>query len=243
MGSLSVGEIDDRLKSVQENIARAAQRVNRNPAEITLIVVTKSHPIPMVQAVLEAGATDVGENYAQEGVEKLAALGQAFPAARWHMIGHVQSRKAGLVVLHFSLLHSLDRMKLARRLDRFAAQSSKVLPVLLEYNVGGEASKYGWQAWERKAWPGLLPELEEILNFPNLEVRGLMAMAPFSAPGEAARPYFQTLASLRDFFAQAFPAANLSQLSIGMSQDYEVAIEEGATMVRVGQAILGPRPA
>ncbi len=158
------------------------------------------------------------------------------------MIGHVQSRKAQLVVRHFSLVHSPDSLHVAQRLDRAASQAGRRLPVLLELNVGGEASKHGWQAADEAAWAALLPEINMVTALPNLRIRGLMTMPPLSPDPEAARPYFQKLRRLQEFLVQRVPQAEWNELSMGTSADYEVAVEEGATLVRVGQAILGPRP-
>jgi pyridoxal phosphate enzyme (YggS family) len=183
----------------------------------------------------------LGENYPEEALEKIQALG-LIDAVEWHMIGHVQSRKAGLVVGNFALLHSLDSLKLARRLDRFSAEAGRSLPVLLEFNVGGEASKYGWPAWQEGRWQELLPEISEVLALPHLEVRGLMAMPPLGNDPEASRPYFSRLRRLSEFLSENFSPASWHELSMGTSADYEVAVQEGATLVRVGQAILGARP-
>jgi pyridoxal phosphate enzyme (YggS family) len=157
------------------------------------------------------------------------------------MIGHVQSRKAEEVVRHYDWLHSLDSLKLARRLDRFAAETGRRLPVLLECNVSGEESKSGWPASQPEAWDQLAPEVEEILGLNHLEVRGLMTMAPFLPDPEGARPFFRCLVRLRDWLASRYQQTRWDQLSMGMSADFEVAVQEGATLVRVGSAILGSR--
>jgi pyridoxal phosphate enzyme (YggS family) len=196
--------------------------------------------VEVARAVIEAGAVILGENYAEEGVTKIQSL-QNFSAVEWHMIGHVQSRKAALVAGHFNFMHSLDSLKLARKLDRFCSEAGKVLPVLLEFNVGGEESKGGWEAADETRWAGLAEEVSEILAMPNLRVRGLMSMPPLGQTAELSRPYFQKLKQLQEFLARQFPQADLSELSMGTSSDYEVAVEEGATFVRVGTAIVGPR--
>lgn len=232
--------IRQRYQQVCEQIAEAAARAGRDPASVRLIVVTKSQPLTVVQAALEAGLCRFGENYAEEAVEKM----QALPSGQieWHMIGHVQSRKAALVARHFAMIHSLDSLKLARRLNEFAQQAGRVLPALLECNVSGEESKFGFPAWEETRWFDLLPQLEQILQFPNLRVRGLMTMPPYFDDPERARPYFQKLRRLQEFLQKNLPQADWSELSIGTSVDFAVAVEEGATYVRIGQAILGPRP-
>ncbi len=157
------------------------------------------------------------------------------------MIGHVQSRKARPVAELFDYLHSLDSLKLARRLDASCGEFGRRLPVLLECNVSGEETKFGYPAWQEDRWDALLPEINEIASLPNLELRGLMTMAPYLDNPEQARPYFSRLRRLRDFLQSRVAGASLSELSMGMSADYQVAIEEGATWVRIGTAIFGPR--
>jgi hypothetical protein len=161
---------------------------------------------------------------------------------RWHMIGHVQSRKAEDVAKYFDLVHTVDTLKLATRLDRFAAAAGKQLPILLEVNVSGEASKYGWPARDENSFQSNLTEIENILQFPHVRVQGLMSMAPVTRKPEEARPYFARTRELREELRTRFPQGDWSQLSMGMSADFEAAILEGATLVRIGTAILGPRP-
>ncbi len=231
-----------RLEYVTERIGRAARLAGRDPAAVQLVVVTKTHPVELVAQVIAAGARHIGENYAEEGFEKQQTLGSQAACVQWHMIGHVQSRKASLVAAHYDYLHSLDTPKLAARLERAAAEAGRILPVLLECNLSGEASKSGFAAWEQARWKDLLPEIEPIVRSPHLQVRGLMTMPPFTEDPEQARPYFRLLRLLRDYLAQHFSQSNWSELSMGMSADFEVAIQEGATWVRVGTAITGPRP-
>ena len=159
----------------------------------------------------------------------------------WHMIGHVQSCKARLVADHFALLHSLDSLKLAQRLDRFAAERDRILPVLLEFNVGGEESKSGWNASDEAQWNRLLPDVSAILDLPNLRVHGLMTMPPLETDPNEARRFFAGLRRLRDHLASQFSQVDWHELSMGTSADYPVAVEEGATLVRVGTAIVGAR--
>ena len=235
-----VSSIRENYQSTLDQIADAARRSDRAPHEIRLVVVTKSQPIEVVQAAMEAGVRILGENYPEEGVRKMQSLaGQS--GVEWHMIGHVQSRKARLVADHFALLHSLDSLKLAQRLDRFAAERSRVLPVLLEFNVGGEASKSGWDASEEALWGALLPDISSILDLPALQVQGLMTMPPLGTDSEDSRRFFRRLRQLRDHLATQFPRADWHELSMGTSADYPVAVEEGATLVRVGTAIVGAR--
>jgi pyridoxal phosphate enzyme (YggS family) len=204
------------------------------------VVVTKSQPIEVVQAAIEAGVRILGENYPEEAVLKIQSLAEQ-SGVEWHMIGHVQSRKARLVADHFELLHSLDSLKLARRLDRFAAEANRVLPVLLEFNVGGEESKAGWEASQESDWEALIPDVSSLLDLPNLRVQGLMTMPPLETDPEDSRQFFQRLRQLRDRLASQFPQAAWRELSMGTSADFLVAVEEGATLVRVGTAIVGAR--
>ncbi len=235
-----VKQIKERYESTLEKIAVSAKKVGRNPESVKLVVVTKSQPVEIVQAAIEAGAKILGENYAEEGVTKIQSLSN-FSAVEWHMIGHVQSRKAQLVAQHFNFLHSLDSIKLAKRLDRFCGEAKRTLPVLLEFNVGGEESKGGWNAFDENRWNDLLTDINEILSLPNLQIRGLMAMPPLGDDAEFSRPFFVKVKRLQEFLLGQFPQVDFSELSMGTSLDYEVAVEEGATFVRVGTAIVGER--
>ena len=235
-----VSSIRENYQSALDQIASAARKSGRDPGDIRLVVVTKSQPLEIVQAAVEAGARVLGENYPEEAVTKIENLA-AQSGVEWHMIGHVQSRKARLVTDHFALLHSLDSLKLAQRLDRFAAERNHVLPVLLEFNVGGEASKSGWDASQAARWNAFLPEISTILDLPHLQVRGLMTMPPLESEVEDSRRFFTSLRTLRDHLASQFPQADWRELSMGTSADYPVAVEEGATLVRVGTAIVGAR--
>lgn len=235
-----VDSIRENYQRVLDQIASAARRSNRSSDEIRLVVVTKTQPIEIVQAALEAGIRIFGENYPEEGVTKIQSIPPQ-SGVEWHMIGHVQSRKARLVADHFALLHSLDSIKLAHRLDRFAAEQNRVLPVLLEFNVGGEESKSGWEASQESLWEALLPEIAQLLDLPNLSVHGLMTMPPLGTDPEESRRFFLRLRLLRDHLATNFPEADWHELSMGTSTDFEVAVEEGATLVRVGTAIVGAR--
>ena len=235
-----VSSIRENYQSALDRIAAAARKSGRTPEDIRLVVVTKSQPLEIVNAAIEAGVNLFGENYPQEGVAKIQATHHQ-SGVEWHMIGHVQSRKARLVAEHFELLHSLDGLKRAKRLDRFAADHNRVLPVLLEYNVGGEASKSGWDASDDSRWDDLLPDVRSVLDLPNLRIHGLMTMPPLGTDPEDSRRFFQRLRLLRDHLAFAFPRADWHELSMGTSADYPVAVEEGATLVRVGTAIVGAR--
>ena len=233
--------IRENYQKIQRKVSDVAQLAGRDPESVKVVVVTKKQPLSVVESVIEAEVTILGENYPEEAVSKMQSLDEK-NTVEWHMIGHVQSRKARLVAENFVLLHSLDSLKLARRLDRFAAESDRKLPVLLQFNVGGEESKFGWDASDESQWEELLPDVEEILLLENLDVQGLMTMPPFFSDAELARPYFRQLRRLRDYLSDLYPQVKWEQLSMGTSVDFHVAIEEGATFVRVGQAVVGQRP-
>ncbi|MCX6065197.1 MAG: YggS family pyridoxal phosphate-dependent enzyme, partial [Chloroflexi bacterium] len=160
----------------------------------------------------------------------------------WHMIGHVQSRKADLVAQNFNFMHSLDSLKLAIRLERFAAEAGLILPVLLECNVSGEESKFGYAAFDPAQLETLRLEAQQIAQLPHLEIRGLMTMPPLYDDAEKTRPFFRRLVELRERLSKQIPSVNWDELSMGTSADFVAAVEEGATIVRVGTAILGVRP-
>jgi pyridoxal phosphate enzyme (YggS family) len=233
---ISANEIVDNLATVQARIRAAAARVQRDPTGITLVAVSKTKPMALIEAAYAAGQRDFGENRLEELWEKVAAAQTlGLNAIRWHMIGTIQSRKTSQLVGPFTLIHSIDRAKIAERLDRDALAASCVLSVLLEVNVSGEASKHGF------APADLLTSAGDLLALPALRVDGLMTMAPFVADAEATRPVFRALRQLRDELRQRYPTAAWSQLSMGMTNDFEIAVEEGATLVRVGSAIFGTR--
>jgi pyridoxal phosphate enzyme (YggS family) len=240
-----MNELEHNLSSVQERIAAAAGRVGRNPGEVVLVAVTKLEPPDVILAAYDLGLRHFGENRIEEAQQKVSDL----PAdITWHMIGHIQSRKAREVLPLFDWVHSVDRTKIAHRLERFAADRPEPLPILLECNVSGESSKHCFAAdrWAEDVEQGrsLFGAIEEIVALPHLQVQGLMTMAPIVADAEQARPVFVQLRGLRDELATSFPQAGWQHLSMGMTDDFEVAIEEGATLVRVGRAIFAPdRPA
>jgi PLP dependent protein len=238
-------EIRENYEKVLERIDGAAQRTGRNASQIRLVVVTKTHSTEVIQSLIELGVCHLGESYIEEAIPKIEVIKKTSSAPsmglEWHMIGHVQSRKARFVCENFDYLHSLDRPKLAKLLDRAAATSKRKMPVLVEFNVSGEGSKFGFPAWEEENWPLLIEPLEDITAYAHLDVRGLMTMAPFGDDPELARPFFSKLRRLRDFLQDRLPQTRWEELSMGMSSDFEVAVEEGATWIRVGSAILGER--
>ena len=234
--------ISQNIAQVKARMERAFLSARRSPSGARLVVVTKAQPIDTVEAALQAGAEILGENYPEESLAKIEALKPHY-AAEWHMIGHLQSRKAGIVASHFDVFQSLDRLEIARKLDSLLAGSGRRMPVLVEFNTGGESSKAGWDAADETGWPELLEQVRQIQQFPHLEVRGLMTMPPLFEQADLARPFFARLRTLRDFLEGNLPGVHLAELSMGTSSDFEAAIQEGATLVRIGTAILGPRPA
>ena len=218
-------DIRDNLEKVQQAVERACRRSSRKPDDVLVIAVSKTVEIERITLSIEAGVKALGENRVQEAKDKVAALGRPLP---WHLIGSLQTNKAKDAVQLFDWIHSVDREELARELDRRAHQAERRVKVLVQVNVGLERQKGGVQPDELK------PLLDAITGCRNLDVRGLMCIPPATESAEASRRWFRRLRELRD-------AAGLEHCSMGMSSDFEVAIEEGATMVRVGTAIFGPR--
>lgn len=226
-------DIAANYSQVRDNVAAAAHRCGRRPEEVTIVCVTKTKGPDSVQAALAAGATDIGENRVQEAQQKIAAVSQP---VRWHLIGHLQRNKAKVAVPLFTLIHSLDSVPLAQELHRQGEQRDIVVRTLIEVNLGKEPAKSGIVEEQ------IATLLEAVTALPHLRVEGLMAIPPTATDAEGARPYFRRLARLRETYAR-FPTANieLRALSMGMTDDYPVAIEEGATLVRIGRAIFGER--
>jgi pyridoxal phosphate enzyme (YggS family) len=234
-----------RIAEIRERIAAAARSAGRRPEEITLVAVSKTHGPDLARAAIAAGAADLGENRVQEAAPKIAALADALPRPRWHLIGHLQRNKARAAAELFDMVQSVDSLRLAEALDRHAAELGRRLPVLLQVNVSGEESKDGLALAggiaSRAAYARLTADLERIVALPQLEVRGLMTIAPLAGDPAAARPTFRLLRELRDDLARRLPQARWDELSMGMTDDFEAAIAEGATIVRVGRAIFGAR--
>ena len=235
------------IQNVEERIAEAALRVGRQPDSVTLVAVTKTLPTEVVVDGHSAGLRHFGENRPEEGAAKIPQINTAVAPSQlvWHMIGHVQSRKAGLAVSYFDKIHSVDRVKIARRLSRLASEKNRSIPVLLECNVSGETSKYGfpvdrWREDQTQA-DAFFAACDEIQRESGLHVQGLMTMAPFTDDPEIVRPVFANLRELRNALVERFPDGEWSELSMGMTDDFEVAIEEGATLVRIGRALFGER--
>jgi len=220
--------IAENLALVQEKIARAAERVGRDPSQVKLVAVSKGVAPERIKEALSCGVKDFGENRVQEFQQKHQVLGDL---VEWHFIGHLQRNKAKYLVGKIKLLHSLDSLKLAQTLEKLATRSGTSWKVLVQVNVSGEPTKHGISPSELDYF------LEELRKFKGLEVCGLMTIAPYSPDPETVRPVFRKLRQLRDEFTKKKPWLDLMHLSMGMSADFEVAVEEGATIVRIGSAI------
>ncbi len=226
-------EVGARYARVLEQVRQAAREAGRDPAGIRLIAVSKTVEPDRIRAAYRAGARDFGENYVQEAVGKIRELPDD---VRWHMIGHLQSNKAKRAVEAFAWIHSLDRPSLAEALEKAAARRDLRVNVLIQVNVGGEATKSGADP------EGAVALARRAGEWPHLRIRGLMAIPPWKEDPEEVRPYFRALRELRDRIASlGLPGVGMEELSMGMSHDFAVAVQEGATMVRVGTAIFGPR--
>jgi PLP dependent protein len=229
--------IADRVSAVRERIARAAARASRPVDSITLLAVSKTHPVDAVREAFAAGVRAFGENRVQEAEPKIAATADLAAAGlRWHLVGHLQSNKARRAAVLFESVQSIDSVEIGRRLARSAVESSRTLRGLVQVDLAGEETKFGLPEAE------LLPALEALRVLPGLRLEGLMLLPPLFDEPEAARPYFRRLRVLVDQ-ARAAGLLEGGELSMGMSHDFEVAIEEGATIVRVGTALFGERSA
>ena len=222
--------IKENYLKVMERIDRAARKAGRDPKEIKLVAVSKTVETTRIKEAIEAGASILGENYVQEAQKKIEEIGRS---VAWHFIGHLQSNKAKYAIRLFDRVHSLDSIPLAEELNRKAKQAERIMKVLIEVNISGEASKFG--ADEERT----LTLVRRIFSLSHLSLEGLMTMPPYFDSPEMSRPYFIRLRTLKEKMEkEGFP---LTDLSMGMSNDFEIAIEEGATYVRVGTAIFGPR--
>ena len=231
--SLTEEHLAANIGHVRSRIAEAAIRVGRAPEEITLVAVSKTMPVELVRMAYNLGVTDFGENRVQEALPKIAAFHPQ--GLHWHMIGHLQSNKAAKVVNQFYCVHSVDSLHLAQTLSRHAGEQGKRLSVLLQVNVSGEASKEGMPLAET-------PELaRQVVALPNIDINGLMTIAPLVEDPEQVRPVFRALRLLRKHLGAELPQCSWQHLSMGMTDDYQVAIEVGATIVRIGRAIFGER--
>lgn len=230
--------IRERLERVQERIAAACARAGRSPDEVTLVAVSKTFPLEAIEAARAAGLRHFGENRARELRDKARALPGAVENGdvHWHMIGHLQTNKAKFVARHADLFSALDSLRLAEELDQRAQKNERVLPCLVQVNISGEGQKYGVAADDVHAF------LDELAAYDHLEILGLMAMAAYADDPEASRPAFRQMRRLFETYdASKNPRVRMQALSTGMTNDFEVAIEEGATQVRLGSALFGPR--
>lgn len=226
-------DIDHNLKRVREKMAKAASRVGRNPRDVELVAVSKTVDVGRIKQAIDAGATILGENYIQEARKKIEEIGQG---VRWDFIGHLQSNKVKHAVDLFELIHSVDRLSLAQEINGAAEKKRKKVRILVQVNISGEEAKSGIDPG------GVISLVREIAFLPNLSLEGLMTMPPYFDDPEDARPYFVSLRELRDkILREGIEGIILKELSMGMSGDFEIAIEEGSTLVRVGTAIFGER--
>jgi pyridoxal phosphate enzyme (YggS family) len=217
--------IGQNLAGIRKRIAKAAEKAGRSPSEVTLVAVTKTVDVAAIQEAFAAGLCHFGESRIQEAKDKIPALSCLDPRPTWHLVGHLQTNKAKTAAEMFDVIHSVDSLKVAEAISQHA---SRDMPVLVQVNVAGEASKYGFVLQDTIA------ALEHIARLPHLRIKGLMTIAPYADDPEEVRPVFRRLRLMRD-------SLGLEHLSMGMSQDFEVAIEEGATLVRIGRAIFGER--
>jgi len=225
--------VRNNIEHIRERIAEAALRSGRNPEDVKLMAVTKTVDDERIMEAIQCGVDIIGENYVQEAKRKIEKMGHSI---EWHLIGHLQSNKAKYAVRFFDMLHSVDRMGLARELDRRSAMNDRVMPVLIEVNISGEETKSGVPRGE------VIPLIREVAELEHLAVRGLMTLPAWFDNPEDARPSFAGLRELRDMIVDAnIPGVEMRELSMGMTDDFEVAIEEGATIVRIGRALFGER--
>jgi hypothetical protein len=226
--------IEEQIGMIRQRIAGAAQRSGRPPSAVRLMAVTKTVDDGRILQAVAAGVNLIGENYVQEARRKVEAMGKS---VEWHLIGHLQTNKAKYAVRLFDLIHSLDRIELARELDRRSRMAGVVTKALVEVNISGEETKRG------VALQDALPLIREVSSLGNLRIQGLMTMPPWFDDPQDARPFFVALRELKEkVAAENLPGVEMRELSMGMSQDYEVAVEEGATIVRIGRGIFGERP-
>jgi hypothetical protein len=225
--------IKENLERVKDKIEKTTIKAARDPQTVRLVVVSKTVGVERIQEAIEAGVTILGENYVQEARDKIARLGQS---VSWHFIGHLQINKAKYAVDLFDMIHSVDRIDLAREINRIGEKKGKTIPALIQVNISGEESKHGIDK------DGLIQLISEVIKLKNISVRGLMTMPPYFDDPEMARPYFKVLREFNDEINRRFKGeVDLQELSMGMSNDFEIAIEEGATLVRIGTAIFGER--
>jgi pyridoxal phosphate enzyme (YggS family) len=226
-----MGTVKDNLETINKKIKEAALKVNRDPHEIKLVAVTKTATLEQIKEAINEGVKIIGENKVQEATEKYQVL---TTEVKWHLIGHLQTNKVKYAVEIFDLIHSVDSIKLAKEIDKRSVQFKKIIDVLIEVNISGEETKYGYNPEKVEAF------LKEISEFSGIRVRGLMTIAPISKNKEEVRPYFRRLRELSERIRDKnIKNIKMDYLSMGMTDDFEIAIEEGANMVRIGRGIFG----
>ena len=220
--------LKENLKEVQENILKACEKSGRNPEDVTLIAVSKTKPVPMLQEIYDENIRDFGENKVQELCDKFEHIKSP---VHWHMIGHLQTNKVKYIVDKVSMIHSVNKLSLAEEINKKMEALGKKMPVLIEVNVSGEESKEGYEVLEAEK------DLPKLLNLKNISICGLMTMAPFTEDIEEQRRVFQKLRTLKEDWNEKYFQGSLTELSMGMSNDYKIALQEGATMIRLGRKI------
>jgi len=235
-----LSEISSNYIHIQEKIQNACVKAGKKIDDVKLVVVTKKQPAWKVNEVLRAGAVHLGENYPEQLAQKIGEIDPSF-SPQWHMIGHIQSRKIKLIVEYYSMVHSLDNFDTAIKLNKACENYGKKMPIFIEVNIAGESSKYGIDAALESQWDGVVSFVSKICDLRWLIPVGLMTMPPYTNQGESNRIYFRKCKELISYINQKLTLTDFCELSMGTSSDFEVAIEEGATYVRVGEAIMGPR--
>lgn len=232
------GSITQNYKQLVEEVGNIAERCHRSPAEVRTVVVTKYQTVQSINEVIAAGASDIAENYPEMLLPKLAGI--TYPTGvRWHMIGHIQSRKSDIVMDHFQMVHSIHNLKIPQKLEHRGNEIGRNMPILLEVNVGAEVSKTGYLVNSPSDLEKLFEDIRAINQMDHLDLQGLMVMPPFTSNPEDSRKHFAHLRQLLDKINKTFPDKVMTELSMGTSQDYGVAIEEGATYIRIGSKIFG----
>ena len=239
MEILDASVIQKNIEDIREIIESAALRSGRKGSDVRLMAVTKTKPAEVVSSLIAAGIRCFGENYPDETIEKIDAF-RTIDDANLAMIGHLQSRKAKIVADHFDEFQSLDRLEIAEKMESLCAERGRVLPVLIECNIGDEASKSGWHFVDDSIPDAFIQDFEAISRLPHLDVRGLMVMPPFTEEAEINRKYFIRTRKIADYLNRNC-GGHLTELSMGTSSDYAVAVKEGSTVVRIGTALVGPR--
>lgn len=226
---------------ILQQVEAAMDTSGRKPGEVKIIAVTKKQQAAVIEEALTCGIQVFGENYPQEAREKIALVKSLGLSAEWHMIGHLQSRKAKIVADDFACVHSIDSVHAAAALEKELTARARTLPCLLEFNLTGEESKSGFPGWNSEQMEHSFQEIELLKTYSSVDIVGLMTMPPLTTNPEESRPVYQKLVQLREKIQKRFPNYSWNELSMGTSFDYRIAVEEGATMVRIGQALFGER--